>query len=185
MWSIPFSGYSLCNSSKPKPKSVYSGDAKDAFAHSPWPKMNTYLAIDNTYAEWYGQIFGKPINQSHVLPISKRALQGHPESGQLWEIHINKILQSPELAFKTTTHICTTYTVNFKGKQVYLLWQVDNFTLACTNQQLADRIYDTIGQQLQLPNEDKPLFAKMELINTFNRIDVLQTDSYIKISCAK
>ena len=82
---------------------VYGGDAKDAFAHSPGPKMNMFLAIDNAYAEWHEQAFGMPINWFHVLPI-KRALQGHPESGQLWDIHINKILQSPELLFKATTH---------------------------------------------------------------------------------
>ena len=80
---------------------VYGGDAKDAFAHLPGPKMNTYLSIDDAYAEWYKQAFGKPIDWAHVLPI-KRALQGHPESGRLWEIHINWILQSPpELSFKT------------------------------------------------------------------------------------
>ena len=96
------------------------GDTKDAVAHSPGPKMNTYLAINVTYAEWYKQTFAKPINQLYVLPI-KRALQGHPESGQLWEIHINKILQSPELGFRTTTHDQTIYKAIFEGKQVYLL----------------------------------------------------------------
>ena len=65
--------------------------------------MSTYLAIDDAYAEWYEQTFAKPINRSHVLPI-KQALQGHPECRRLWETHINKILQSPELGFKTTTH---------------------------------------------------------------------------------
>ena len=33
-----------------------------------------------------------------------------------------------------------------------------------------DRIYDMIGQKLQLPNEDKPPFTKMGLINDFNGI---------------
>ena len=98
---------------------------------------------------------------------------------------MNKVLQLPELDFKTTTHYCTMCTAKFEGKQVYLLRQVDDFALACTNQQLADRIYDTIRQKLQLPNEDKPPFAKMGLINNFNGTDVLQTDSYIKIFCAK
>ena len=77
------------------------------------------------------------------------------------------------------------YTANFKGDQVYLLHHIDDFALACTNQELADRIYKIIGQKSLLPNEDKPPpFAKMGLINDFNGIDVLQTDLYIKISCA-
>ena len=49
---------------------------------------------------------------------------------------------------------------------------------------MADRIYDIIRQKLQLPNEDKPPFAKIGLINNFNEIDISQTNSYIKISCA-
>ena len=161
---------------------VYGGDAKDAFAHSPGPEMNTYLAIDDAYAEWYEQKFGKKIDRRHVLPV-KRALQGHPESGRLWEAHINEILTSPELNFKTTTHDRTIYTASFDGEQVYLLRQVDDFALACTNKDLADKIYDIIGTKLQLPKEDKPPFSKMGLIDDFNGIDVQQTDSYIKLSC--
>jgi len=161
---------------------VYGGDAKDAFAHSPGPEMNTFLAIDDAYAEWYEKKFQRPIDRKKVLPI-KRALQGHPESGRLWEYHINAILESPELNFKTTTHDRTTFTSTFDGEQVYLLRQVDDFSLACTNEALANRIYDIIGSKLQLPNEDKPPFAKMGLINDFNGIDVAQTDSHIEISC--
>ena len=63
-----------------------------------------------------------------------------------------------------------------------MLHQVDDFALACTNKALADKIYNAIGQMLQLPNEDEPPFAKMGLINNFNGIDVLQADRYIKIS---
>ena len=161
---------------------VYGGDAKDAFAHSPGPEVPTYLAIDDAYAEWYEQTYSKPINRKHVLPI-KRALQGHPESGRLWERHINAILESPELDFKTTTHDRTIYTGTFDGERVYLLRQVDDFALACTNEALANKIYDIIGKKLQLPKEDKPPFAKMGLINDFNGIDIAQTDMYIKISC--
>ena len=41
---------------------VYGGDAKDAFAHSPGPEMNTYLSIDDAYADWYEQKYNKPID---------------------------------------------------------------------------------------------------------------------------
>ena len=54
--------------------------------------------------------------------------------------------------------------------------------LACTNHSLEDNIFNIIGKKL--PKEDKPPFAKMGLIHDFNGINVLQTDSYIKISCA-
>ena len=148
-------------------------DAKDAHAHSPGPAMNTCPAIDDAHAEWCEKTFSKPINQSHVLPI-KQALQGHPELGRLWEIHINAISRSPELNFKTTTHDRTICTTEFNGEKVCLLRQVDDFVLACTNEDTADETHDVIGKKLQLPNEDKPLFAKLGLIADFNGIDVSQ-----------
>ena len=61
---------------------------------------------------------------------------------------------------------------------------MDDFALACTNQLIADKIFDIIGRKLQLPKEDKPPFAKLGLINDFNGIDVSQTSTYIQISCA-
>ena len=82
---------------------VFGGDAKDAYGHSPGPEIPTYISIDDQYADWYEWRYGKKINRNKVLPVL-RALQGHPESGRLWETHINKILRSPELKFKTTTH---------------------------------------------------------------------------------
>ena len=50
---------------------VYGGDAKDAFAHSPGPDMNTYLAIDDAHAKWYKITFNKTIDRPHVLPINR------------------------------------------------------------------------------------------------------------------
>ena len=141
--------------------------------------MNTYLSIDNAYAEWYEQAFGKPIDWTHVLRI-KIVLQGQPESGRLWEIHINRILQSPELAFMIEQSIPLPLTEN----KYSCFDRLTTFALACTNQALADKIFHIISKKLQLPKEDKPPFAKMGLINDFNGIDVQQTDSYIKISCA-
>ena len=32
---------------------LFGGDAKDSFAHSPAPKVPTYMMIDNQYYEWY------------------------------------------------------------------------------------------------------------------------------------
>ena len=72
---------------------VCRGDAEDAFAHSFGPEMDTHLAVDNACAKWCEATFSKLNNQKCVLPI-KRALQGHPESGRLWEININAILKS-------------------------------------------------------------------------------------------
>ena len=63
------------------------------------------------------------------------------------------------------------------------LTKVNNFSLACTNETLVNKICDIIGKKLQLPNENKPPFSNMDLINNFNRINITQTDAHIEISC--
>ena len=87
---------------------VFGGDATDAFAHSPPPDRLTYVAIDDSYAEWYQEHFGITLDHSMVLPV-QHALQGHPESGKLWEKHISKILS--KLKFKCMTHDFDQYTL--------------------------------------------------------------------------
>ena len=162
---------------------VYGGDAKDAYGHSPGPEISTYVTIDDQYADWYKHKYGKEIDRKKVLPVL-RALQGHPESGRLWESHINKILKGPKLKFKTTTHDKTIYTTVFNGEKVYLLRQVDDFALACSNESIANEIYDIIGNDLKLPTEDKVPFTKLGLITDFNGIDVEQSRDFIEISCS-
>ena len=87
---------------------IYGGDAKNVSAHSPAPSVLTFVTIDKQYADWYKFKFGRRIDLARVLPVM-RARQGHPESGKLWEKHINNILFSKERNFKTTTHNQTIY----------------------------------------------------------------------------
>lgn len=85
------------------------------------------------------------------------------------------------LHFKTTTHDKIIYQTIYNGEQIYLLRQVDNFTLACNDENTAIEI---IGLKLKLPNEPKDPFAYLGLIKDFNRINVTQSSDYIKISCS-
>ena len=80
---------------------VYGGDATDVYAHSPAPN-DTYLAIDDAYADLYKDRFGEEIDRRYILPV-KHCLQGHPESGKMWMYFIDNILIK-EMGFKTTTH---------------------------------------------------------------------------------
>ena len=82
------------------------------------PDVSTFIMINNQYYEWYFHRFGKKLDQSRVLPVLK-ALQGHPESGKLWEQHINNILLGPTLNFKHTTHDCTIYQTTFNDNKVW------------------------------------------------------------------
>ncbi len=55
---------------------IYGGDATDAYAHSPAPN-DTYLTIDDAYADWYYNKYKIKFDCGHVLPV-RHALQGHP-----------------------------------------------------------------------------------------------------------
>jgi hypothetical protein len=163
---------------------VYGGDATDAYAHSPPPAVPTYVAIDDAYADWYEDRFGTRLDRSYVLPVL-HALQGHPESGRLWEEHINKILLSPELGFRHTTHDRTIYRAEFDGEPVLLLRQVDDFALACKNESLARHIFGVIGARLKLEHEKEAPFEYFGLLSEYNGVDVKQTRDYVAISCSR
>jgi hypothetical protein len=48
---------------------VYGGDAQDAFAHSPAPKIPTFIRINDAFAEWYKAKFDITLDQKKVLPV--------------------------------------------------------------------------------------------------------------------
>ena len=161
---------------------LYAGDAKDAYAHSPAPETPTFVSIDGPYADWYKWKFGKTIDTNHVLPV-QHALQGHPESGRLWEEHINKILGCDELKFKSTTHDRCIYQTTYNDTKILMLRQVDDFLISSPNQELATEIYKIIGEKLQLPNEPEIPFKDLGFATSYNGVDVKQTKHYTEITC--
>ena len=140
------------------------------------------MMIDNQYYEWYLFHFGIKLNKSLVHLVSC-ALQGHPESGKLWERHINNILMGLELNFKHTTHDRTIYQTTYNGNKVILLRMLDNLLLSCEHKDTAREIYSTIGLALQLENEDEPPFAYLGPCSDFNGVNIEQSNTHIMISC--
>jgi len=104
---------------------------------------------------------------------------------KLWEKHITAILRSPKFGFKSTTHDKSIYSAISEGTRILLLRQVDDFAVACPNEDLVKRLYDQIGKSLQLPSEDTPPFKYLGLIKDFNGLDVAQYSDAIKLSCEK
>ena len=90
---------------------------------------------------------------------------------------------SNPLNFKTTTHDKTIYHTLYKGEKIYMIRQVDDFSIACDEESTAKEIYKTIGSKLRLPKENKDPFAYLGLITDFNGIDVTQCRTHIKLSC--
>ena len=99
------------------------------------------------------------------------------------ETHINSILSSPKFNFRTTTHDLFIYHTTFEGVKVLLLCQTVDFAISCPTKETAKKIYDIIGQKLQLPLKDDPPFEYFGLIKDFNGVDVNQTQEYIQINC--
>jgi hypothetical protein len=160
---------------------IWKGDVRDAYAHSPGPETPTFIRICDQFADWYQARKGHAVNRSHVIPLL-RALQGHPEAGRLWEDHINKILLSPAFGFTNTTHEQNIYQAVIDGVKVLLLRQVDDFLLATPDPAIADDLYQRIGAALQQPDEKDIPFVNEGIATEFNGVDVKQTRDYIQLS---
>jgi len=107
---------------------IYGGDAKDAFAHSPGPSMPTFMKLHNAFCDWYLGQTGALLDKDLVLPVLCM-LQGHPKAARLWEEHISAIFK--DVGFKNTAHEKNIYTGQFCGEKVLLVRQVDDFALGC------------------------------------------------------
>jgi hypothetical protein len=106
------------------------------------------------------------------LPVLK-ALQGHPKAGALWEKHINKILNDPDIVY--TTHERSIYRGKIDGKIVLLCLQVDDLAVACSDPSVAQGLIDSIGKIVDLKSQG--------ILSSFNGIDIDQRREYVKVSC--
>ena len=131
---------------------IFGCDIRDAYAHTPAPYINTYLQVDDAYRNWYRKKFNEDIGKRMVLPI-QNCLQGHPSSGHLYMKLIDKILG--ELGFTSTVHDRCIYRAEIDGKLVLAMRQVDDFLLACEDEQLAKTITTQIGVKIRFKSEEE------------------------------
>ena len=162
---------------------IYGGDATDAYAHSPAP-TDTYLAVDDAYADWYYKKNGEHISKRMILPVC-HALQGHPESGKMWMKMIDEILIT-QLGFRTTTHDRCIYIRERDGEVQLLLRQIDNFCTGMTSEKAARDLFNDIGIKIQFPSEKEDgtiPFEFLGVVTDYNGVDIIQTPDYIEMSC--
>jgi Reverse transcriptase (RNA-dependent DNA polymerase) len=131
--------------------------------------------VDDAYIEWFYQKFGKHITRGKVLPVL-HALQGHPESGRLWETFINNILLKI-FNLRNTTHERNLYSGTFNGKPILVKRQVDDITVASPFPATAHDFIAALGHHVQLKGND--------LLSTFNGIQVKQSSDSIRIHCTR
>ena len=152
-------------------------DASNAFAEAPAPVAPLYVSLDTQFHEWYKSKYpDKPaIPPDFVLPV-QGALQGHPESARLWAKLIDRIIK--ELNLTPCTHEpCLYHTNNYDniGKSVLFLRQVDDFTVACEDKSVADKVIKRMNDKMTIS------VKSLGTVSQFNGIDVDQKGEYIKI----
>jgi Reverse transcriptase (RNA-dependent DNA polymerase) len=150
-------------------------DVCNAYANADAPSIPTYIYVDAAYAEWYYTKFGKRIERGKVLPVL-HALQGHPESGRLWEIFINKILLN-KFNLRNTTHERNLYSGTFNEKPILVKRQVDDIAVASPCPDTARAFINALSKHVQLKGND--------ILTTFNGIQVEQSSDYIRVHCTR
>jgi hypothetical protein len=104
-------------------------------------------------------------------------MQGHPESGRLWEKHIDKILRR-DLQLRPTVHEPCLYSGTIDLQRVLFKRQVDDFAAAVAEAWIATKVFDLLDAKLRMP------MRRQGLIHMYNGLDILQSRYFIKISVA-
>ncbi|KAI2491255.1 hypothetical protein MHU86_23307 [Fragilaria crotonensis] len=149
-------------------------DATNAYANSPPPEQPTFVFIDDQYADWYLARHGIPVSRDMVLPV-QHALQGHPESGALWEKFVNSVIARH--GFTSTVHERSLYQGTFNGQRMLICRQVDDLAIGCSDPEAIRELVRTICREDGIDLRDEGV------LTSFNGVDVDQTDKYIKVSC--
>jgi hypothetical protein len=149
-------------------------DATNAYANSPPPDQPTYVHVDHQYADWFLLRYDEEVPLDHVLPV-QHALQGHPESGALWERFINKVLHRH--GFKSTTHERSLYHGTYDGWKMLISRQVDDLAIGCCNVDSIRKLVATICA------EDKIDLRDEGILTSFNGVDIIQSRHYIQVTC--
>lgn len=152
---------------------IYDLDAVNAFGQAGSLFHIVYIDIDIQYREWYKYRHGKDIPEGYVLPVNG-SLQGHPDTGEIWQTKVNGILDSYN--FTTTTHEPCLYRGTFHGETILLCRQVDDMLIAGKNVETIKKFVKEIGKNLNVTYSEGPS-------TKFNGLNIKQTKEGIKISC--
>ena len=134
------------------------------------PDQLTFVIIDDQYADLHLTQFGFAVPRDIVFPV-QHALQGHPESGARWEKFVNAV--SARHGFTSTMHERSLYHGTFHSHRMLICRQADDLAIGCAN---ADAIR-------VICTEDGIDLRDEGILESFNGVDVEQTDRYIKITC--
>ncbi|KAI2490688.1 Reverse transcriptase (RNA-dependent DNA polymerase) [Fragilaria crotonensis] len=149
-------------------------DATNAYANSPPPNQPTFVIIDDQYADWHLARHGTSVPRNMVLPV-QHALQGHPESGALWEKFVNAVIARH--GFTSTTHERSLYQGIYNGHRMLICRQVDDLAIGCVDVNAVKDLVRVICSEDGIDLRDEGI------LESFNGVDIAQRDRYIKITC--
>ena len=158
-----------------KNKLVFGSDAVNAFAEAPPPKSPLFLKVDAAYRNWYNHKHGIQLSDNSYVRVLQ-AIQGHPESPRLWNLHIDSILS--KMGYTPITHEPCIYIKFTNTETIYLLRQVDDFVIACDDKRTATDCWNEMDTYLK-----EPLKRESGLIKRHNGIDIVQSKDSIKMHC--
>ena len=147
-------------------KKVFGSDASNTFAEAPPPQAPLYLRVDQAYIDWYHHKTGKTLSPDTYVRV-QHAIQGHPEAPRLWQDHFDKILHG--ISFQPTTQEPCFYLLKSKefNEDIYLLRQVDDLAIACSNAETGEHYWKAIDSHLKAKFKCKGLLAQ------HNGIDII------------
>jgi Reverse transcriptase (RNA-dependent DNA polymerase). len=153
---------------------IYDMDAINAFGQAGSLYDIVYLAIDQQYRDWYSDRKGKTIPEGWVLPV-KGSLQGHPDSGEIWQNKINEVIAS--YGFTSTTHEPCLYRGTFKGHDILICRQVDDMLIAGKYTHIVKSFVAELATRLKVTCSSEPS-------EQFNGLDIVQTREGVQINCS-
>jgi hypothetical protein len=141
------------------------------------------MAIDDAYRSWYRKLHNRDIDPAvYAIPVTG-AIQGHPETGRLWQDHIVSFLLGPRLRFTTTAHERNLYRGMFHGELVLVCRQVDDFAIGSASTATAEALISVINSHATTSSNGIGVPTKYGITIRYNGLDVHQTRNYIKLSC--
>ena len=145
----------------------YGADTTNAFAEAPAPKALLYITTNDTFKSWWEKVLKRPlIKKRHILPAC-HALQGHPESPELWTQFIHNIIIGDTIKFTSTTHELCLYQGTIDKQTIFLLQQVDGFDVAAPSVAIANKIFALIQEKIS------QLLKNLGCLTIFNGLDIV------------
>ena len=134
----------------------------------------------------YKKIFGRVLNCRWFLPV-QHSLQGHPKSSKIWMRMIDRVLIE-KMGFLSTTHDRCVYHKQVDDELILMMRQVDDFMIACTDENMAKNIANIIATKICFQTEKYCGEVPIEflgMVDDYIGVDINQTGCFVKMSAKR